>query len=131
MCWTGAWLKGKGFNIECPGNHEGCTANISQFSPLSEEKVGYEIGKQLILNDVLVRYVTTDGDSRSSHGIERAMKLLDPLWKVDRLADPTHLGQSQFRQCQRATFSDEMFPGCPRKIRKCTYNFQQRHKSKM
>lgn len=118
LCWTGAWLKGKGFNVECPGNHEGCTANISQFSPLSEEKVGFEIGKQLILNDVLVRYVTTDGDSRSSHGIERAMKLLDPLWKVDRLADPTHLGQSQFRQCQRATFSDEMFPGRTREIRK-------------
>ena len=118
LCWTGAWLKGKGFNVECPGGHEGCTANISQFSPLSEEKIGYEIGKQLILNDVLVRYVTTDGDSRSSHGIDRAMKLLDPLWKCERLADPTHLAQSQFRQSQRAAFSEEMFPGRTREMRK-------------
>lgn len=126
LCWTGAWLKGKGFNVECPGGHEGCTANISQYSPLSEEKVGYEIGQQLILNDVLVRYVTTDGDSRSSHGIDRAMKLLEPLWKCERLADPTHLAQSQFRQSQRASFSDEMFPGRTREMRKSIHTIFSR-----
>jgi hypothetical protein len=27
LCWTGAWLRGRGFKVECPGGHADCTAN--------------------------------------------------------------------------------------------------------
>ncbi|CAC5366565.1 unnamed protein product [Mytilus coruscus] len=101
MCWKGAWLRGKGFPIECPG-HEECTANLYRAAALSEYKLGKEIGNQLGLQKCLVRYVTTDGDGRSARGIEDALTALEPMWKVERLADDVHLGQSEFRASLRA-----------------------------
>ena len=68
----------------------------------------------LALQGVLIRYVTTDGDSRSSAGIDSALEVLDMLWIVQRLADPTHLGQSQFRKYYKANFSADMFCGSTR-----------------
>ncbi len=73
--------------------------------------MGKHIGDQLSRQGVLIKYVTTDGDSPSARGVDEAVKVLHPMWEVKRLADPGHLGQSQFRRCQRATFSDSMF-GC-------------------
>ena len=57
-----------------------------------------------------MRYITTDGDSRSAAGVAEAMRLLDPMLKVERQADPVHLGQAQFRQCYKAQFRERMFP---------------------
>ena len=111
LCWTGAWLKGKGIEVQCPGGHTECTANMSPFQPFSEYDMGHEIGSQLALQGMLVKYATTDGDSRSAEGIDHAMKLFHYMWNVQRLADPTHLGQSQFRKCNQANFSQDMFPG--------------------
>ncbi|KAK6184549.1 hypothetical protein SNE40_006999 [Patella caerulea] len=111
LCWTGAWLKGKGLSVDCPGGHEGCTANLLAEAPLSELDMGRNLGKAFALQDVLVKCVTTDGDGRSAEGIEESLKTLHPMWKVERLADPTHLAASQFRQCSRAKFSDDMFLG--------------------
>ncbi|CAC5388304.1 unnamed protein product [Mytilus coruscus] len=110
MCWKGAWLRGKGFPIECPG-HEECTANLYRAAALSEYELGKEMGNQLGLQKFLVRYVTTDGDGRSARGIEDAIKALEPMWEVERLADPVHLGQSQFRASNRAQYSAGMFHG--------------------
>ena len=118
LCWTGAWLKGKGIEVKFPGRHPECTANLSAFAPLSEYEMGREIGTQLALQGMLVKYATTDGDARSAEGIDHALKVLHPIWNVQRLADPTHLGQSQFRQCSRANFSREMFPGRTREKQK-------------
>ena len=108
LCWTGAWLKGKGIEVKCPGGQPECTANLSAFAPLSEYEMGREIGTQLAHQGMLVKYATTDGDVRSAEGIDHALKVLHPMWKLQRLADPTHLGQSQFRQCNRANFSREI-----------------------
>ena len=80
--------------------------------------MGREIGTQLALQGMLVKYATSDGDSRSTEGIDHALKVLHPMWNVQRLADPTHLGQSQFRHCNRANFSREMFPGRTREQQK-------------
>ena len=109
LCWIGAWLKNKGIQVTCPGGHPDCTADLPPFAPLSEYEMGKHIGTDLALQGVLIRYVTTDGDSRSSAGVDSALKILDPLWNVQRLADPTHLGQSQFRKCYKANFSADMF----------------------
>lgn len=118
LCWTGAWLKGKGVEVQCPGGHPECTANVSPFAPFTEYDMGHEIGTELALQGILVKYATTDGDSRSAEGIDHAMKILHPMWNVQRLADPTHLGQSQFRRCYQANFSDSMFPGRTREQKK-------------
>ena len=45
------------------------------------------------------------------------MQALDPMWKVERLADPTHLGKAQFRKSNSAKFSESMFPGRTRLMR--------------
>ena len=97
--------------MQRPGGHWECTANMSAFQPFSEYDMGHEIGSQLALQCLLVKYATTDGDSRSVEGIDHAMKLFHPMWNVQRLADPTHLGQSQFRKCNQANFNQDMFSG--------------------
>ena len=72
--------------------------------------MGHGIDSQLSLQGILVKYAITDGDSRSTQGLDNATKILHPMWSVQRLADPTHLGQTQFRKCYQANFSDEMVP---------------------
>ncbi|XP_056017362.1 palmitoyltransferase ZDHHC4-like [Ostrea edulis] len=67
------------------------------------------IGTQLTLQDVLVRYVTTDGDAQGAKQVDEALRALHPLWTTERLADPVHLGQSQFRASNRAVYSKAMF----------------------
>ncbi|CAG2226052.1 unnamed protein product [Mytilus edulis] len=47
------------------------------------------------------------GDGRSAKGIEEALAAVEPMWKVERLADHVHLGQSQFR----ASFASSIQPG--------------------
>ena len=111
LCWVGAWLKNRGMEVSCPGGHEGCTANISKPAPLSEFEMGKTIGSDLALQGALVKFATTDGDGKSALGIEQSIKTLEPLWKVERLADPQHLSRSQFRTCNSSTFSYGMFPG--------------------
>lgn len=79
--------------------------------PLSERETGYKIGEKLAKHDLLVKYVTTDGDATSCAGLETALQnTLSPLWKTSRLADRIHRGQSLFRQGVKAEFSPEMFP---------------------
>jgi hypothetical protein len=77
----------------------------------SEYEIGKDIGAQIARQNMLMKHATTDGDARSADGVDAAMKVLDPLWKVEHLADPTHVGQSQFHASQRANYSEEMFPG--------------------
>ena len=44
-------------------------------------------------------------------GLDQAMKVLHPMWKVKRQADPNYLAQGQFRQCYKSQFGADMFPG--------------------
>ena len=112
LCWTGAWLRGRGFNVKCPGGHSQCTANTKQPEPLSEYELGKVLGVQFGLEGINIDNVTTDGDGRGAEGIQAAMrKIVDPVLKVNRMADPIHLAQGQFRACLKATFSSNMFPG--------------------
>ncbi|OWF39132.1 hypothetical protein KP79_PYT16201 [Mizuhopecten yessoensis] len=117
LCWTGAWLRGKGYDVNCPGGHPDCTANTDRYDGLSEHAMGKNIGDQLTSQGILVKYATTDGDGTGAKGIEEAMQALDPMWKVERLADPTHLGKAQFRKSNSAKFSESMFPGRTRLMR--------------
>ena len=66
LCWTGAWLKGKEIDFQCHGGHPEYTANMSAFQPFSEYDMGHEIGSQHALQGMLIKYATTDGDSRSA-----------------------------------------------------------------
>ncbi|CAC5411842.1 unnamed protein product [Mytilus coruscus] len=92
----GAWLKGKGLDVTCPDGHAGtCTANVKPATPLSEYLMGKEIGLQVDRQNVLIKYAVTDGDGRGAEGINDALKVLHPLWKVERQADPIHLGRLQ------------------------------------
>ncbi|KAK6186614.1 hypothetical protein SNE40_005904 [Patella caerulea] len=105
------WLRGKGVTVNCPGGHEGCTASLPVHAPLSEYDMGKSIGTELALQNVLIKYAKTDGDGRSAAGIEDSLKILHPMWSVERLADPLHLAATQLSHCYNAKFSDEMFPG--------------------
>ena len=118
LCWTGSWLRSEGFyEVQCPGGHEGCTANTYGHAPLSEYELGKAIGQDLAVQGAFVKFVTTDGDSKSAAGVAEAIRLLDPMWRVERLADPTHLGQAQFKKCYNAKYSDGMFPAKTREKR--------------
>ena len=80
--------------------------------------MGRDISTQLALQDVLVCYMTTDSDAQGAKGVEEAMKALHPMWKVDRLADHVHLGQSQFQASNKALYSETMFHGKRKEERK-------------
>jgi len=51
LCWTGAWLKHKGFDVICPGRHADCTAILNCNAPISEYKQAKSIGQQLGVQD--------------------------------------------------------------------------------
>lgn len=115
LCYQGAWLRNRGFtDVTCPGGHAGCTATTEGVRPFSEYTIGKNLGEQLAAENILVKYVTTDGDGRSAEGIQAAISEIDPLWEVIRQADTAHLGQSLFRHTTKAVFSDTMFPGTTR-----------------
>ncbi len=66
---TGAWLRGEGFDVQCPGNHPDFTANQGTQTPLSQRNIGAALGQSLA---ALVKHVTTDGDGRGSQGVDKA-----------------------------------------------------------
>ncbi len=73
--------------------------------PMSEKSIGAGLGKQLTDEEILVKYVTTDGDSRLAEGMQEPMRKLKPLWTVEYHAD-----HSQVKLLE-AEFSPGMFPG--------------------
>ncbi|CAC5362381.1 unnamed protein product [Mytilus coruscus] len=119
---------GQNANQTCAVGIETCTADLHRGAPLSEYELGKKIGNQLAVQGILVKYATTDGDGRSASGINDAIQALHPMWKVERLADPIHLGNGQFRAAMCANFSDNMF-GCRTKEQKKIIQKQPGHKS--
>ena len=110
LCWTGAYLHNKGFEVECPGGHAGCTANLPYMKPHSERQMAHDIAEQLSREDILVRTLTTDGDAQAALGMQDFYEKLDSTWNVVRRADPTHLGSSQIKKARAANWSKNMFP---------------------
>ena len=47
LCWTGLWLRNRGFEVDCHGENEGCTAILSQMEPLSEHRIEEKLGETL------------------------------------------------------------------------------------
>lgn len=117
LCYVGAWLRGRGFDVACP-DHADCSATIDDVQPFSEYNIGRRIGERLASENILVKYITTDGDGKSAQGIGDSMAALDPALEVVRQADTTHMGQSLFRHSMKASFSDNMFPGMTSKEKK-------------
>ncbi|CAC5392504.1 unnamed protein product [Mytilus coruscus] len=50
LCWVGAWLRGKGYDVECP-NHEYCTANTNRYDPLRRRILGRASAAVLKVNN--------------------------------------------------------------------------------
>lgn len=113
LCWNGAWLRNRGYDVTCPGGHIGCTATKAKEDPLSEYDIGRSIGREFASQGLPLKYVVTDGDGCSAKGVEKAFSDSHVCSaNIVRQADPTHLGQSQFRYVMRkANFSAGMFPG--------------------
>jgi hypothetical protein len=111
LCWTGAYLKNRNFDIKCPGGHAGCTATKEYLKPHSERSMAYDIAKQLHTDDIMVRTLTTDGDTKAHLGMADFYDELGNAWKVSRQADPYHLSNRQFHKARTSQFSEGMFPG--------------------
>ena len=111
LCWTGSWLRNRGFEVDCPGGHERCTATLSQMEPLSEHRIGEKLEEKFVEDKVNMTFVTTDGDAWSAEGVALAMQKLFPNQRVEHKADPIHLSQSLICQTMSSTFSQRMFPG--------------------
>ena len=95
LCWRGSRLRNKGFKVQCPGGHTGCTATLPTADPLSELRIEEKLAEKFAKEQVMVKYVTSDGDARTAEGVKAAMQKLFPDWEVIRKADPVHIGQSQ------------------------------------
>jgi hypothetical protein len=110
LCWTGAYMRNKGFDVNCPG-HFDCTATMQYMQPHSERKMAYDIAEQLSKEDILVRTLTTDGDTKAHLGMTDFYDKLGNAWKVARQADPYHLGSRQVRKARASNWSPTMFEG--------------------
>ena len=110
-CVYGERIRRRGGEPNCP-NHPGCTATIDPDQPISERRMGYEIGETIAKSGLNVNYATTDGDATSAAGLAEAMDSHSPNSAVHvvRQADPIHRGQSMFKAVLNAKFSDGMFP---------------------
>ncbi|CAG2231973.1 unnamed protein product [Mytilus edulis] len=73
MFWTGACNAARDLQFKS------CTADIHCAAPLSENDLGKQIGNQLVVQGILVKYATTDGDGRSANGVKDAIQALRPM----------------------------------------------------
>lgn len=110
LCWTGAWLRNRGFDVLCPGGHVDCTANIPYLQPHSERKMAYKIAEDLSLEDFWIRTVTTDGDSKIYLGLQDFYEKLSQAWHISHQQDPYHLGSRQEKKARTSQFSAEFLP---------------------
>lgn len=113
LCHKGALQRSKGIKVSCPG-HPGCSATQKAVVPFSEYQLGKNLGTDLARQGVKVKFCCTDGDGRSSQGLDDAMSNC----KVERQSDTTHHSQSLYRHILKAKFSDVMFPGDTKAIRR-------------
>ena len=47
LCWISLWLRNRGFEMDCPGENEGCTATLLQMEPLLEHRIEEKLGKSM------------------------------------------------------------------------------------
>lgn len=111
LCWTGAYLRNKGFKVTCPGGHAECTSNLPYMTPMSEKSMAFDIAKRLSEEDIVVRTLTTDGDTAAHLGMKDLYDQLGNAWKVNRQADPNHLGSRQVRKTRNSAWSQTLFRG--------------------
>ena len=119
LCKVGAMLRSQGHNVTCP-SHERCSATLRAVDPISEYEIGKQIGHSFAQDNVAIRYVATDGDALASRGLQDAM----PAVPIERQADTTHLGQTQFRHIMKVSFSPpecfrEKQPSSEQKRKQC------------
>ena len=81
LCWVGASLRNKGYDVECPGGHANCTATIAPEDPISEYNIGKQLGRHMTGQSVFVKHAVTDGDARSAQGLEAGKAEKYPIWK--------------------------------------------------
>ena len=112
ICVKGTAMRLKGEEVECPG-HSGCTANVHRYESLTEKAAGIAIGRQMAEQGVTVTTVTTDGDAKFAKGLQEVTQT-----PVKRLADTTHLGQSQIRKGKNISWSENVFPGVKTRAKK-------------
>ena len=69
LCWTGAFLKARGFDVKCPEGHEGCTSNLRRVEAFSERRMAMVFAERLYIQDYWISAITTDGDTKACLGI--------------------------------------------------------------
>nr|XP_022288482.1 uncharacterized protein LOC111100689 [Crassostrea virginica] len=89
-----------------------CAATLPYQHPIGREDQAVEEICLEFLSDpepTFISHITTDGDSTTFHGAERAMAEREQT--VEALRDIRHLAQSQKKAADNAKFSIQMFPG--------------------
>ena len=111
LCATGSHLRSHGFQVECPGGHDGCTATIPSVAPHSEYEMAKDIAVRMEQRGVRVNVITTDGDSKAQNAFSDVYMTMFPDFTIVKQKDTIHLGRSQIRKALASNFSDTMFPG--------------------
>ena len=114
LCQKGAIHQQKtGVPVSCPGGHPGhCSANISADKIIGDEyQWAAECLEDLSADNINVKYITTDSDSRASTaGIQLHKEGKLKIAPVS-LKDTRHLSEAQRRALRNAAFTSDMFPG--------------------
>lgn len=116
LCHKGGLLRKKGFDVKCPGGHDGCTANLAMEDNIGDERRAAKAAMNNMGDTkVSIGIITTDGDSQAFHGIQESQ----PQIPVENLRDTRHFKQTHRHNIKRnaSKFSHLAIPYHDSKIR--------------
>ncbi|CAH1784479.1 unnamed protein product [Owenia fusiformis] len=111
LCWRGSYMRARGFDVKCPGGHEGCTATIEKAASFKERQMGRSTAKTCQEDGIVIQYLTTDGDGKGIMGVNDHYAETGMEHRAERLSDRIHLSNLQFKHSLKTSFSSQMFPG--------------------
>ena len=112
VCRTGSRQLAYGLQVTCP-NHQGCTATMPPQEAIGKEETYAKESALVLKNDNLnLGTVTHDQDSGQLKGIQSVFP------NVVSLKDSRHFSQSQRKQINKTQFSNNMFVGKTKRVRK-------------
>lgn len=104
LCPQATKLRNMGIEVDCPNNHENCTANLSKYSAIGQE--GYyasEVGNILKKEGLDVSHFCSDADSKTKNGFLKVYP------NAQHYLDKNHLSRSLKRGLVNAKYSKNMF----------------------
>ena len=104
MCPQATKMRNLGIEVDCPFNHDKCTANLSKFASIGQEGAyASEVATTLKNENMTVSHFCSDADSKTKNGFLKVYP------NAEHYLDKNHLSRSLKRGLVNAKYSKNMF----------------------